>query len=314
MLMKTDYFIEKKFEIYRDAMTRTRWFLLMLVFFSCNALVFSILEEGSTSKSQLELINGYRLKHKIEHETTSPFELERWLLKYPEKKEGLNDSIYKNEIDQWVNSYPNKKEISKVLEKYKGNDRYFKELYEDKLKEFSKDTFKIIKTNNTISNSRMEKINIPYVGLSIEPNDYLPIIISIILIMILGTWINIQSLRYIVSNITNINDKDFNELIRLNFTFTGFHGTLGLHVSTLLQYIFFLFPALVIVICFYLDFNDIIDQVNFRNVISSSKEGLGGSSKSLTNRFIILAILSIISWIFSFLIVRKIRRIDKAFF
>lgn len=142
---------DARFEAYLEAVRRSRWFILATVILSSLILCHVYLERVSLQTAALQGVIAHRIKNQTE-ETLRDME---------KKLEG--------EVDECVKQ---KNAIPKDLDV--------------RLEAFAENKFTYIVTQNELNNTRLEKRSLPFLGLEIPSDDYLPIMSVMLAIFAVG--------------------------------------------------------------------------------------------------------------------------------
>ncbi len=259
--------MQEKFELYKNAIARTRWLMFLITFVSCLIFCHIFLERFSFDGEQLRGVYKYRMKN------GNP------ALKIKQDSTWLTDSI------SWANSI-------NLSERDSFNKR---------LTIYSSRKYSFKKTNNTLNKMSFGMIEIPLAGISVNSNDYIIVVASMLFVLIVAFWLTIQSILVIVTKL-DLENGEIKELVNLNFTFIGFTDTKGANLAKIIQTITFLIPTIVLVVAIIIDSFPLWGEI---------VKGYSGPSWSLILRYIILFGITIGTAVLSMNTLKKANKIDN---
>ena len=264
---------EERFNVYIDAIKRTRWFLLITTLLSCLLLIHMYLEQFSYQEEQL--IDTLKTRAKED----SPARLEHL-------KERIKADIAKETCDPTKLS---KDKLEEVADEYAGLQ------------------YRMKVTDNTLNNVTIPNRALPLLPVTIPGNDFLPIIGTMLLIFVIAVWLNIRSVLAAIHSLKPGDNEETREMIRLHFTFTGLVGYPGVEqkIVHVVQYAAFLLPCLSFLIAV------VIDVVSIVRASYDPKVGYSGPIGLFILQTVIMAIEIILLSIITAVTISKVKEIGE---
>lgn len=264
---------EERFNVYIDAINRTRWFLLITTILSCLLLIHMYLEQFSYQQEQI--IDT--LKSRVKEDTRSRLE---------HLEERIKADIAKGTDDPTKLS---KDKLEELIDEYAG------------LK------YRMIVFDNTLKDVSIPSRSLPLLQMTIPGNDFLPIIGTMLLVFLIAVWLNIRSVLAAIHSLEPSNNDEIREMIRLHFTFTGLVGYSGVEqkIVHVVQYAAFSLPCLSFFIAVVLDVYSIV------SASYDPKIGYSGPIGLFILQTVIMVIEIILLSIFTAVTISKVKEIGK---
>jgi len=256
-------FEKARFEAYLDATKRLRWFILASVTASALLLCHVYLEQLSQQEAQLQGLIAHRILMRTEETLKN---LATTLTAEVQSKRTLDDATKKRLIDygQWQYAFD--------------------------------------VTSNTLKSAKFADRTIPFLGLLIPANDFLPVIGVMLSIFTAAVWLNLRSISFAVAELS---DPQILRIARLHFTFTGLWGP-GVQnwTAQLVQYCAIWLPLSAFALA------SLVDVWSMER--TQSQLFYGGPAWVATARLTILVGMSVILGVWTILSSRLMAKVDSA--
>lgn len=264
---------EERFNVYANAIKRTRWFLLITTLLSCLLLIHMYLEQFSFQQEQMI----ETLKTRVKEDPN--FRLNHL-------KEEIKADIAKG------NCEPTK---------------LSKDKFEELVDEYAGLQYRMRIFDNTLEDVSIPNRSLPFLPMTVPGNDFLLVIGTMLLVFVIAVWLNIRSVLAAIHSLQPSNSAEIREMIRLHFTFTGLVGYSGVEqkIVHIVQYAAFLLPCLSFFISVVLDVNSIVDASY------DPKVGYSGPVGLFILQTVIMAFEIILLFIFTAVTISKVKEIGK---
>lgn len=217
---------EVRFNVYIDAIKRTRWFLLITTLLSCMLLIHMYLERFSFQEEQsIDTLRARVRDNKVNRLKEVSEQINADRLKAPTDSTKLKTDDFENLVD-----------------------------------EYAQLTYHMTVFDNTLKEASIPERSLPLLTMIIPGNDFLSIIGFMILVFVIAVWLNVRSVLAAVISLEPGKNEEIRELIRLHFTFTGLVASSGLEsmLAQAVQYSAFMLPCLSFLIALGLDIYSIV--------------------------------------------------------
>jgi len=228
------------FEAYTNSIHRLRWLFLATLTLSGILLIHSYLEQYSFTESQLIEV----LANRVNLGT----------------KENL-DQLEK-ELRQWPN------------DKKQNND------FKEKLNRYAKNKYNVVFTDNTLNSIKLENMGVPFFGISILGNDFLPIVSLILVMFMLAVSGTLKSL-FGPLNLLDLEKNNSRQLAQVYFLFFNDPNSHRQALSKFLMYITIWLPPISLTLAIVLDAWPMLHT-------SSESSFVIGPSEALIGRYVFL--------------------------
>lgn len=188
--------VEARFQAYREAAVRLRWFMMITVLISAVISIHTYLERAGFQKHQLigtyaERVRNFRL----------------------EKVECLR-LVVSAPIGSLV-----------PIECAKVKDAKFHAWLaaapaDERLETYSMHAFLKARTDNTLKKMTIGERPLPLLGMEVPVNDYVPVLAILLVVFTLGVWLNLRALAASLDVLAADKDPELLRLAQLYFTFT----------------------------------------------------------------------------------------------
>lgn len=264
---------EVKFTVYTDAIKRTRWFLLITTLLSCMLLIHMYLERFSYQEHQY--VDTLKARARVDKEG-----------ELKDKEKQIKDDLAKDSRD--LNKLSNEK-------------------FEALVNEYAELKYSMTVFDNLLKEASIPNRSIPLLNMSIPGNDFLSVIGIMLLIFVIGVWLNIRTVLAAVQSLQPNNSEEMRELIRLHFTFTGLvdHAEMERKVVPIVQYAAFVLPFFSLLIAIILDIYSMI------SAWLDPYQGNAGPMGVFILQTLIMLVVLFLLFIFTSITVRKVTEIGR---
>lgn len=264
---------EERFNVYIDAIKRSRWFLLITTLLSCLLLMHMYLERFSYQQEQF--IDTLKVRAK-EGTHAKLSRLEESIKADLAKEPGDETKLEKGKLDELVDEYAGLK-------------------------------YRMAVFDNTLKDVTIPNRSLPLLPMTIPGNDFLPIIGTMLLVFVIAVWLNTRSVLAAIHSLKPSGNEEMREMIRLHFTFTGLVGYSGVEqgIVHVVQYAAFILPCLSFITAVMLDVHSITSASH------DPKVGYAGPINLFIWQTAIMVIEIILLIIFTAVTISKVKEIGK---
>lgn len=259
---------QARFEAYRQAVRRVRWFHLVVAILSSLMLFHVFLENWSFQKAQLELIDYHRAIQNASVEKTQ------------------------HQFDSLSQVYVNLLAVDK-------NGHHLRQ----QLQELSRHLFAMKYTDNTIRNHVIPAATIPLTDMQIPGNDFFPIVASLTAIFCIGVWLNLRSMQAAAQEMIQEappgEKREWADIARLYFTFTSSQKASLNFLAVAVQHTSIFLPLACIVLASSIDLIPlwgVLEDESLGGYWVGPKSAIVGRLLVLFLSFLVVLILSISSF------------------
>jgi len=184
---------EALFDGFQSAIRRTRWFILVTTLLSTLLFYKIYIERWGFQEQQLAGVYAHRALKSTD-----------------------SSHVFMQQLNDWVEVYKTAKlDSSTTRSELKG--------IADEIRNSSYKMFVRERTDNTLKRVSLDNESLPFLGIGIPKNDYVPIAGTMLAIFTIGVWLNVRTIRISIEELFERypENEDIADIVRVHFTFTG---------------------------------------------------------------------------------------------
>jgi hypothetical protein len=302
----------ERLRVFGAIMTRCRWFLLIAVFISLLMSIHVFLEQYSYQKCQDRRTLAITLAD------VGPTYL-AGVMSAPDSKNPLHlvwsaSGTERNGVARVFNVTPGSAYVQKVKQfadavaaEAVQKDEMTTKAKNEAAEQVIETAWQRLQFWNRLEKSATDDRSIPLLGISVAPSDYLIVMAPMLVVFVVGLWLNIRSLR--AASAAMRSDSVLRELTRLNFTFTGLtEPGNGATMARIVQFASIWAPFLLLLWAAGIDIRTFWHQLVERDDMSS---GVAGTAESMVLRLVVFVVVASIVLAATIASHRAVSEIDR---